>query len=278
MRTAELFEFIRERHRIYHKKRNGEPKPWTTWPELQKWRFCNVYRELDAVTEWISQNWREPHRNDPDLWFAMCVARWINWPDTLAEIGYPLPWHPDRVLAVLRDRAARGKVVWGPAYTIGTDARRGEKAVCIVDRVLDRAWQNREQLRPRDGDSLAGYAERLGAQYRFGGFMTGQVIADLKYVEPLKSAKDWWTWAISGPGSRRGLNRVLNRRKDAHWTEWEWRFEFRKLHAEIEPMIRKVKLPRLHAQDLQNCLCEFDKLQREQLGEGHPRRRYPGTA
>jgi hypothetical protein len=40
-----------------------------------------------------------------------------------------------------------------------------------------------------------------------GPFYIGQIIADLKYVEPLKSAKDWWTYCVPGPGSQRGLNR-----------------------------------------------------------------------
>jgi hypothetical protein len=41
-----------------------------------------------------------------------------------------------------------------------------------------------------------------------GSFQSGQVLANLKYGQ-LKSAADWWTFAASGPGSRRGLNRVL---------------------------------------------------------------------
>jgi hypothetical protein len=35
------------------------------------------------------------------------VARFINWPDTLAEIGYPVPWNLNRehFLAVMAVRA-----------------------------------------------------------------------------------------------------------------------------------------------------------------------------
>ena len=42
-----------------------------------------------------------------------------------------------------------------------------------------------------------------------GGFISGQIVADMKYVAPLRDAPDWWNFAVSGPGSRRGLNRVL---------------------------------------------------------------------
>jgi hypothetical protein len=30
----------------------------------------------------------------------------------------------------------------------------------------------------------------------------------------------------------------------------------------------------MHAQDLQNCLCEFDKYERARLGEGTPKQIY----
>jgi hypothetical protein len=276
--VSRLLHFITERHEIYRRKRRGEPRPWTRDGILRDWRFCNVYRELDTVTEWIAENWRAPNSEHPDLWFAMCVARWINWPDTLAEIGYPLPWQPARVLAVLKARAARGEKVWTGAYTIGTQGTCYDKPVFVVERVLDPLWQNREQLRPRLGDTLASFAARLMLQYSFKGFMTGQVIADVKYVGPLRRATDWRTWAISGPGSRRGLNRVLNRPVDARLNEDEWLQCLQELHKEITPMIRAAMLPRLHAQDLQNCLCEWDKYERVRLGEGKPRSRYPGQA
>jgi hypothetical protein len=102
--------------------------------------------------------------------------------------------------------------------------------------------------------------------------MAGQVIANLKYVEPLRSADDWWT----GPGSRRGLNRALGRPVNAPWSEREWRTAFDRLYAHIKPALKRAGI-RLHAQDLQSCLCEFDKYERARLGEGTPKRRYAGV-
>ncbi len=37
--------------------------------------------------------------------------------------------------------------------------------------------------------------------------------------------------------------------------------------------LERIGLHGLHAQDLQNCLCEFDKWMRVRLGEGKPKRR-----
>src|SRR5271167_851059 len=101
MRVAELFDFIRERHAIWWRKEHGESKPWTEDPILQQYRFTNIYRELDTVTIWIREHWREPHATDPHLWFAMTVARLVNWPESLAEIGYPVPWKPEKFVRAM---------------------------------------------------------------------------------------------------------------------------------------------------------------------------------
>ena len=104
--------------------------------------------------------------------------------------------------------------------------------------------------------------------------MAAQVVADIKYAAPLLNAPDWWTFAASGPGSRRGLNRVLGRPVDAKWDEYRWRAELRRLHEEIAPELERAGIGRLSAQDVQNCLCELDKYLRVKLGEGKPKQRF----
>jgi hypothetical protein len=98
--------------------------------------------------------------------------------------------------------------------------------------------------------------------------MAAQVIADIKPYGLLKTAADWFTFAASGPGSRRGLNRVLNRSVDSPWDEGAWRHELAGLHKAVLPYLQDM--PSLDAQNLQNCLCEFDKYDRARLGQASP--------
>src|SRR5262249_18779976 len=147
--------------------------------------------------------------------------------------------------------------------------------VVHVAGVLDKLWARRKQLRPRKDDTLLGFYARLRDMDGFGSFMAAQVVADVKYVEPLRSARDWYTFAAPGPGSKRGLNRVLGRPTEATWRDDDaWRAALGKLHEAITPELERMGLGNLHAQDLQSCLCEFDKYERARLGEGTPKQRF----
>jgi len=276
MRTAELWAFIQERHNIYLRKKAGLPKPWTQDKILGSYRFCNVYRELDSVTIWITENWRFPHEDDPDLWFAMVVARLVNWPDTLESMGWPVPHDPQRFLDAIHEAKATGKKAFSGAYIVSTNGHTMDKAEYLDKHVLQPLWEKREYLRPRKDDLLQDFFNRLSKFNGMGSFMAGQVIADAKYAGYLFNAPDWWVWAASGPGSRRGLNRVTSRPVDASWAGSVWHKTLWELKEEIDPLVRDAGWPELHAQDLQNCLCEFDKYERTRLGEGKPRSGYPG--
>ncbi len=275
MSVPALFEFIKERHAVWERKLAGQPKPWTQDPILQSHRFCNVYRELDTVTIWIDKNWRNPHFTDPDVWFAMAVARLVNWPDTLAEIGYPVPWNDSHFVRTLED--LRGTKVFTGAYMIPGGPAKMSKPFYLATGVLGPMWERRDYIRPQAGDTLAAFHSRLMECHGMGGFLAGQVVCDAKYTKALEKSPDWWTWACSGPGSKRGLNRVLNRPVDAPWTEKEWFRNFGLVYAVVGQLAFDAKMSPIHGQDLQNCLCEFDKYERVRLGQGKPRSKYAGT-
>lgn len=277
MRVQELFKFIEERHAIFERRTKGLPKPWTQDRILQQYRFCNVYRELDTQTLWFAENWRQPYRKDPDLWFASLLFRFVNWNETAEEIGYPVPFSRGRFERVLKLRGEAGKKVYSGAYMINTHGVK-EAKYKYLGNSLAKIWANREEIRYRKGETLDEFHKRLMGCFDVGSFLAAQVIADCKYVGEMRKAKDWYTFAASGPGSRRGFNRVCVDPKDLPWDETEWRANLALLHLEIEPLVEAAQMRPLDAQDLQNCLCEFDKYERVRLGEGRPKSRYKGEA
>jgi hypothetical protein len=153
-----------------------------------------------------------------------------------------------------------------------------DKVDYLVQYVLNLMWEKRKEITEEfaKDPSLANLHKTLMRQNGLGSFMAAQVVADLKYTMQWNSAPDWFTFAASGPGSRRGLNRVMEYPTKQSWPEKLWKDKLLVLLAEVEAKRSKAKLPEIHAQDLQNCLCEFDKYERVRLGEGTPKSRYQG--
>ena len=279
MRVKELVAFIKEREAIRLKKEAGKPRPWTKDLILGKYRFCNIHREDDRVTKELrqisfidGQQW-----HDPDEWFWWIVARLFNNPDTMRALaGLILPWKPERVRKILHVRKAKSLKNFNAAYIVSTNGVAMDKVDYLVERVLNPLWAARKLMRPSN-HTLEEYRRELMQYDGLGSFIAAQVVADLKYMEPLKSAPDWWTFAASGPGSRRGMNRVMGREVNAPQPEAVWRENLAVLSMGVHSFSRggHVVLPiRMHNQDLQNCLCEFDKYERARLGEGTPKQIY----
>jgi len=276
-RLNDFIKFIVKRHNIYQRRLAGQPKPWTKDPILQRYRFCNVYREYDTVTKWIAKHWRDPHSTDPDVWFAMAVARFINWPDTLNDLGYPVPFNPKWIKEQLQKRTNLDLKVFTGAYMIKS-VEGVDKISYITEYVLSNLWQRQRSIQLKSGKvTCAGLYKELIGSYGVGSFMAGQIVADTKYTYYMVGAEDWFTWACSGPGSHRGLNRLLNRPLNAaSLNETTWLANVQEIREQVNPSMEREGFPLLHAQDVQNCLCEFDKYERVRLGQGRPRSLYPG--
>lgn len=283
MRTAELISFMlardaRRKARNFTRKVSVNTRGASTPlhdPILDTYRFCNVRRNDDRVTVWLHKHWLERWRNHRDGWFAFAVARCaINRVDTMDAIEpYVLPFRPDDMRAVLKARRANGKTIYGAAYMIGTQGNAGDKIDFLIDKVLTPLWEDRKAWPGREG-WLAGCHEWLVSHYAVGSFTGAQVLADWKYAYPSEWS-DFDTFAASGPGSRKGLNRVMGYPVEQAWREDKFRATLAELRSAVLPLLRSNKdLRNLTAQDLQNCLCEFEKYERTRLGEGTPKQLY----
>lgn len=281
-RIADLLSFISERNKIFLRRKAGESWPWTRDEILQKYRFTNVHRELDRVTIWIRENIREPFADHPHLWFMLCMSRQINLPETLAELiqAKTIPskagnWDWKRACDVMRSRQQRGLTVYTAAYMLrgpiqGDPSGHQDKPHYTTHRVLLPIWEARSKIEPQLHYSLKHAHESLIKYHGWGDFLTAQVVADLKHTRYLNHAPDWWSWAILGPGSTRGLNRVLGRSVNANIPHEESIQLMTKIQEETK---KQLKL-KLCLQDVQNCLCEFSKYEKARLNEGRPKRQF----
>lgn len=262
--------FVDERERI-RKRKEAKKQVLTTDPILRKYRFCCVRREDDRVTRWIAKNWRRA--DDPNVWHAMIIARFINWPATLEHCGYPEPWtttRPPKFAIELKKMEDAGARIFTGAYIVSTNGATGSKVDHVL-KLFDRSWiELRKRVQTRR--SCRSFYDLLRDVNGIGSFMAAQVVADVKYTDMLKEAPDWRDFVAPGPGSQRGLNRIRGHELHAQWTNENFQKSLlllREQAAKLLPMIDD-----LHLQDIQNALCEYDKYDRVLFNQGKPRSMY----
>lgn len=284
-----LYEWMNERERIRIKKDAGEKAPWTDDPILREFSFCNVFREDDRVTRWISSRWRKPYCNHENLWFAMCVARQINWPPSLEAIGFPAEddvtkkfdiqeWK-ERAITILEKRQAEGHKIYTGAYMLRADPSSPEQSKIryTFDIVLQPLWHN-THLIANDPEktpfkSLQSTVAYLDQFYGFGSFLSFECATDLRWTRYLENAEDIMNWANAGPGAVRGLNRLFGRPVKEMISKKQALAEMQFLLANAPKYLGK-HVRSLEIRDIESGLCECDKYLRVKNGEGRPRAKF----
>lgn len=234
-------------------------EPYTTDVILATNRWCNVHREDDKVTRWIFDNFMPKDRSDPTIPFAMCLARLVNWPDTLRDLTYPVDgWttaYRNHFLEVFAARRVYGLKSWTGAYMVtGGFSKGGETKEVIIARVLDGAATTALDLVGLGPPLTLSRAADILSTPGMGTFLVAQVIADLKNTDHLSSASDWIQWCAPGPGSCMGLNFMHERPRTYSIPPTQ----FIKEVNEVREFLSRRGV-NLHAQNTQNCLCELSK-------------------
>jgi len=264
-----LVYWIRERETIRQRKEAGEPWPWTDDPILRRYRFCNVIRRDDRVSRWLIRHWYNPYKDHPNMLIACALARFFNRPETLELIGFPETWEPERVKQQLRAYRRQGNTIFNGAYMVrGNDGT--DKVSCVVDYTVCPLADNPP---PINTDSMRKTWAALVPRRGMGSFMAGQITADLR-LALTGQWKDRRVWAPMGPGSRRGLNRVLERRLNHPLNQEAFESYLTELINNLEPKLPRGLTRRMEAIDWQNCLCEFDRYERTLFNQGRPKRIY----
>ena len=267
-----LIYWIEKREEIRLKKEAGSLRPYSDDLILNTYRFCNVRRMDDRVSQWILKNWYEPHYNHPNSLVAAALARFFNFPATLAAIGYPEVWDKEKIGAIVKERRSKGMQVFNGAYLVSTNGRVMDKVDYVLDRV-DQFAHCQHWKHWIDTNSIQKSCESLQTQYGFAGFMSGQIVCDLRWALDGEWA-DKNSWAAIGPGSRRGMNRLLGRKLEYPLKQAQFVIELRELHEKLIKQLPASISSRMEAIDEQNSLCEIDKYSRALLGEGRPKSNY----
>lgn len=243
----QFWYWIREREAIRRNREAFHLPPWTLDPILANNHFCNVRREDDRGTKEIRDvvklhRWLEKD----DLPWVYTLARMLNKAESLdaalREVLKGFDWW-----GVLKDRMDNGCKVFHTAYVVSTNGRSMNK-LGFVHEVVEAV----KSCGILPSDSLEEAYDKLITVRGIGSFLAGQVVADLKNDRYLVNAPDWFTWSCIGPGSKKGLDYIFG----GGTTHRNYQERMLELYDHMPQNIHEM---RIHAQDLQNCLCEFSK-------------------
>lgn len=272
-----LVYWITERENIRLLKEKGQPAPWTNNQVMRETYFCNVDREDDKVTRWIRNNFRYTSETSNYFTLGMIAARLFNNPDTLLDIGQPTEdiamWFHD-MRNCIEYRQAEGLTIWNGAYIVSTNGKKMPKSEYCLMLLKQMCSQLpfTQYGHSLEGIFLKDIHTKLMSMDGLGSFMAAQVVADLKNTlnHPASIAHDWETFSAFGPGSLRGLSWYFEEKI----TPKNYTQSIDEVYNDISLELPDSILDKICYQNLQNCMCEFDKFMRVTQGTGRSKRKY----
>ena len=291
-RIDEWAYWIVEREAMRRRKEKGQPGKYGpgTYSEdfhMAFTRWCNVRRMDDKVSQWLMEHWYPKNAGDyPAKQIVACAlaARMVNRPQTLEYItdGKPFSsWNYRLFHTRMYEVKASGTSVFTNAYIIN-GASGGPKIEQVLN-AIEKCFTTKPFYYLNTA-TMQGTAKHLHSLPGIGGFMAGQVVADLRWVLPEEPWDDRMVWAPPGPGSSRGMkyllglsspNDMAGRGADLSETQFLRYLPTLIFIAKRHPTVGKVfKDRKLEAHDIQNTLCELSKYVRVKNG-GHAKNKYP---
>lgn len=278
-RIGKFFATAQERHEIYlRRKKDPDNPPWTRDPIFKRWRFCNVYRELDKTTMWFAAKIRHQLRRKDEVLMATVAFRWFNRISTGENLLPVLVhgWDPDlgeKILAKMDPPHFTG------SYIIRSDF--GMTKLHSIMKALEKVYYSRGPLveNIKACGTLEAASALLQRFHLLGTFMSYEIVSDLRHTDLLNKAEDIMTWAHPGPGAARGLGRIFHNNVD----HYHYAAGGKKQQLMLEEMRKLLAMSRSHwpqgwpqweMREVEHWLCEFDKYQRTKLGEGRPRQAF----
>ena len=264
--------FAAKRHEIYEQRLAGKPGPWTEDEILLRYRFCNVFRASDRVSQYLIRDvvYAPAGLDGRDRFLRTVLFRLFSKPSTWELIERrcgPVKadgFDPESVGTVLDEAMDSGQTLYTSAFILCANraygyARKHRNHLALLTAML----KDRLPERILEARSLEKVYLALREYPLIGPFMAYQLAIDINYGPDLTFSEDDFT--VPGPGARRGLTKMFESLGDyspqdaIHWLVEQQNTVEEKLGVR-PPQLNGRRL--LHAIDCQNLLCEVDKYAR----------------
>lgn len=264
-----------ERQEIFFKKLKNE-YPYTNDPIFQTYKFCNVYRASDRVSQFLIQSviYRGAYC-EADTLFRIFLFRllnnaetWVSLENILGEIKLSSFSFDQYSKALEEIKKTNGKI-YGNAFILCANKVFGfhekhNNHLKLLEYVFQKSADAKNLV---DANSLKALFHVLRKLPLIGDFMAYQIAIDMNYSEVFDFGENDFT--IAGPGAIRGIKKCFidtNGRSSEyiiqHMVEKQ-NYEFERLGLKFKTLWGR----QMHAIDCQGWFCETDKYCRVKFPE-----------
>ncbi|KAF8842281.1 chromo-domain-containing protein [Paxillus ammoniavirescens] len=269
-----------ERHDIDVKRRSGLPPPWTTDPILQSHKFCNTFRVLDRVSQFLVAEVIEkgPQKLEEVTFRVLLFSTYtsIRTYETLRKNIQPFTWGAynratyEKVLRQLYDNGI--SIYTGayqkPAPELGF-AENFMNHLALLEVLMRELPAQLKQAK-----YLADVFGYLRTFKSMGDFTAYQLVLNLSYSNVMNFSE--YDFVVIGIGSRRGLQRCFREHIPrsaevdlVRWMQVTQEQHFERLGITFNGL-GPDRLP-MTLCDIEHTLCELDKYVRRCSQKAKPR-------
>ena len=265
------WRFAAERQAIYFRRLANPVGPWSNDPILNDFRFTNVYRISDRVSQYLVREVQyDPARPESpaEVFFRTLLFKLFNrietWEVLERQLG-PMVWRTTSlhsIVKVLDDEVLQGKTVYSAAYIMPPPSLGHERKHANHIALLNRMMEDHLADQLASARSLQAAYEMILAYPGIGPFLAFQYCIDLNYSTLMDFDED--DFVVAGPGALDGIAKCFCgvQAKDSsaviHWMAERQEDEFDRLGLPFPGLFgRRLKLI-----DCQNIFCEVAKYAR----------------
>ncbi|UWY26997.1 putative DNA base hypermodification protein [Flavobacterium sp. TR2] len=265
------WEFISKRQDIFFKRINNVEFPWSNDDILNNYKFTNVYRATDRVSQYLIRDIIYKGSQEPDeLFFRIVlfkifnrISTWEFIKDELGEISfknYSFKAYDELLLEVLKSKEA----IYSPAYIMASGKsafgkeRKHQNHLLLIEKMInDKLPHGLQQCK-----SMKGIYELLLSYPTIGEFLAYQYTIDLNYSNLTNFSE--MEFVKAGPGAKDGITKCFTSLGDYNYEDII-KMMADNQHKEFERL--GIKFQNLGGRslqliDCQNVFCEVDKYSR----------------
>jgi hypothetical protein len=275
MKPTKVFDtywrFAAERQAIFYRRLEGTHGSWTSDPILRNYRFTNVYRAADRVSQYLIREVQygdERSQDSREIFFRTLLFKIFNkietW-ETLERALGPIIWDGIEIQQIsdaFDALVSHGTRIYSAAYIMpsppfGYFRKHANHLALLSQMMSDRLPDRIAQV-----NSLRAVYEILASYPGLGPFLGFQYAIDLNYSSMLMF--DESEFVVAGPGALDGIAKCFTDFGDhsaedvINWTVDRQEVEFDRLGLNFETLFGR----RLQLIDCQNLFCEISKYAR----------------